>query len=194
MRITSGQHKGRILKSPEGLTTRPTSDRARQAVFNILMHAPWAGPASVLDATVLDVFAGTGALGLEALSRGAAHAVFIEDAKPALMSLRANIAACRAETISQVMAASAIAPPPRPVSLAPRQLVFCDPPYNTVDNSPDWGSQAMTALAAAGWLAPDALLVMEMAKKFPETVPPHCTVCDERSYGVAQVRFLRWQD
>jgi 16S rRNA (guanine966-N2)-methyltransferase len=192
MRITSGDFRGRILKSPEGLATRPTSDRARQAVFNILLHAGFGG-ADLLDgAAVMDIFAGTGALGLEALSRGAAHAVFIEDARPALQALRANLAACRCEGRAHVVAGSALQPPPKPAALAARQVVFCDPPYNTDAAGADLGRHAVNALAAQGWLAPGALLIMEMAKKFPEGLPGKCTQLDERGYGVALVRFLRF--
>lgn len=192
MRITSGQYRGRILQSPEGLSTRPTSDRARQAMFNILLHAAWGGISRVENTGVLDLFAGTGALGLEALSRGASHAVFSEDAPAAVTALRANIAACRSLDQSHIMVGSALTPPPRPAALAPRQIVFCDPPYNTATAGTDLGRQAITAWAQKNWLTPDCIVVMEMAKKFPETVPPDCEILDERSYGVAMVRFLRW--
>lgn len=193
MRITSGRFKGRILTSPEGLSTRPTSDRARQAVFNILMHAGFAGPDSLIDAHVIDVFAGTGALGLEALSRGAADAVFIEEARPALSALRQNIRDCRAEGDTLVIASTALSPPPRGGQTAPRSLLFCDPPYNKTAAGDNLGMKAVTALAASGWLAPGCLCVMEMAKAFPEPAPQNFTLCDTRDYGVAQLRFLRWQ-
>src|SRR6202051_1663883 len=96
MRIVAGAWRGRSLAAPPGTATRPTADRVRQALFDMLMHAPWAGRSVVEDALVLDAFAGTGALGLEALSRGAAKAVFVERAQGALLALRANIAAFRA--------------------------------------------------------------------------------------------------
>lgn len=192
MRITSGQYRGRILKSPEGLSTRPTSDRARQAVFNILLHAGWGGMTAIDGVPAIDVFAGTGALGIEALSRGAAHCVFVETAPPALAALRANIAACRCGDQAEIVAASALQPPAKPAHLAARRLLFCDPPYNTADKADDPGRHAVEALGRQGWLAPDCILVMEMAKKFPEALPTHCTLLDERSYGVALVRFLRW--
>lgn len=192
MRITSGRFKGRVLQSPQGLSTRPTSDRARQAVFNVLLHAGFAGPDNVIDATVLDLFAGTGALGLEALSRGGSHCVFAEEAKPALASLRHNIVACRVENESLVLAGSALAPPPRPQSIAPRNLVFCDPPYNRDADGAHFGLQALTAFAKQGWLATGCLCVMEMAKAFPEPLPQGATLCDERDYGVARLRFVRF--
>src|SRR5271170_6416993 len=96
MRIVAGEWRGRSLLAPSGTTTRPTADRVRQALFDMLMHAPWAGRSVIEGASVLDLFAGTGALGLEALSRGAARAVFVERDRAALTSLRANVEACRA--------------------------------------------------------------------------------------------------
>src|SRR5580698_2435785 len=96
MRIVAGEWRGRSLVAPSGTETRPTADRVRQALFDMLMHAPWSGRAVIEGAAVLDVFAGTGALGLEALSRGAATAVFIENDATALKALRTNIAACGA--------------------------------------------------------------------------------------------------
>src|SRR5271166_2589163 len=96
MRIVAGRWRGRALQAPQGAGTRPTADRVRQALFDMLMHAPWGGKSLVEGALVLDVFAGTGALGLEALSRGAANAVFVERSRAALAALRGNIDACRA--------------------------------------------------------------------------------------------------
>ncbi len=192
MRITSGQFKGKILQSPPGLSTRPTSDRARQAVFNILSHAAWCGVSRLNDAPVIDIFAGTGALGLEALSRGASHCIFVEDAPAALASLRQNIAACRMAEHSQVMPQSVLKLAPRPATCAPRQLVFCDPPYNTAsDTTRHLGMQAIAQLITGGWLAPDCLIVQEMAKALPEDIPAGCTLLDCRDYGVARLHFLR---
>src|SRR5271163_969890 len=102
MRIIGGTWRGRALQAPPGDTTRPTADRARQALFDMLLHAPWGGREAVEDAVVLNAFAGTGALGLEALSRGAATAAFIEHDRAALAALRANIAACKAEPVCRV--------------------------------------------------------------------------------------------
>ena len=96
MRIVAGIWRGRALTAPSGGATRPTADRVRQALFDMLLHAPWGGRDRITGATVLDAFAGTGALGLEALSRGAAKAHFIERDQPALAALRANIARLRA--------------------------------------------------------------------------------------------------
>ena len=125
MRIVAGAWRGRALIAPQGTATRPTADRARQALFDMLLHAPWGGRDTVEGAQVLDIFAGTGAFGLEALSRGAAHATFVEHDRAALAALRANIAACRAQDRSTVLAIDALAIPPG----EPASLVFLDPPY-----------------------------------------------------------------
>src|SRR3954468_9790446 len=102
MRIVGGAWRGRALVAPPGQGTRPTADRVRQALFDMLMHAPWGGRAVIEGARVLDVFAGTGALGLEALSRGAAFACFIDSNPLALRALRTNVAACRVEERTEI--------------------------------------------------------------------------------------------
>ncbi len=158
MRIIAGRWRGRVLAAPAGVKTRPTAERVRQALFDRLMHASWGGRALLEGARVLDVFAGTGALGLEALSRGAAHATFMEQDRAALAALRANIAACGAS--ATVLAADARHPPPG----TPCSLVFLDPPYQQSLVEP-----AVTALAAAGWLAPGALLLAELGAGDPPT-------------------------
>src|ERR1700742_3178042 len=104
MRIVAGAWRGRTLVAPSGTGTRPTADRVRQALFDMLMHAEWGGRSLIEGAVVLDVFAGTGALGLEALSRGAASAWFIEQDATALRALRANVAACEAKDRAKVLA------------------------------------------------------------------------------------------
>jgi len=111
MRIVAGAWRGRTLVAPPGQGTRPTADRVRQALFDMLMHAEWGGRAAIEDAVVLDVFAGTGALGLEALSRGAASACFIENDPTALRALRANVAACKAGDRAEILAVDAVAVP-----------------------------------------------------------------------------------
>ena len=133
---------------------RPTSDRAREALFDILAHGRFADRPVFADARVLDAFAGTGALGLEALSRGAAQASFIEKDKGVLALLRGNIAALGEEENAAVLAADALHPPS---AAAPVTLAFLDPPYGE-----DLAAPARAALAAAGWLAPDALVVVEV--------------------------------
>src|SRR6185312_2262664 len=125
MRIVAGAWRGRALIAPPGLETRPTADRVRQALFDILMHAPWCGRAVIEEARVLDVFAGTGAMGLEALSRGAASAVFVERSRAALAALRANIEACRVDDRCTILSVDALTIPARERA----DIVFLDPPY-----------------------------------------------------------------
>ncbi len=180
MRIVGGGWRGRTLVAPPGETTRPTSERARQALFDMLMHAPWASPDAVVGARVLDVFAGTGALGLEALSRGAAHATFVERDRVALAALRANIAACRAAQ-AEVIVADATALPQGP----PCTLAFFDPPYGR-----DLVSRGLASARAAGRVAPGALIVAECARA--ESLPDlDAEILAERTHGAARLVILR---
>ena len=155
MRIVAGQWRGRTLTAPTGSVTRPTADRVRQALFDMLLHAPWGGRTCVEGAIVLDVFAGTGAMGLEALSRGAARAVFVERDRAALAALRANIAACRAEDRCSVLAMDAERVP----SGEAASLVFLDPPYGQ-----GLVPLALARLHATGRIAPGALIVAETGR------------------------------
>ena len=180
MRIVAGLWRGRTLAAPAGQTTRPTSERMRQAVFDMLAHAPWAAGA-LREAEVLDVFAGTGALGLEALSRGARRAHFIEQDRAALAALRANIAACKAEAVSVVIAGDTRKPPRG----APCSLIFLDPPY-----ARGLIPQALAALAAAGWIAADAVIVAETAAEEVLELPARLVA--ERAHGAGKTWFLRW--
>ncbi|MEJ1979126.1 MAG: 16S rRNA (guanine(966)-N(2))-methyltransferase RsmD [Acetobacteraceae bacterium] len=176
MRIVAGAWRGRALQAPPGLATRPTAERLRQAVFDMLLHAPWGGRLDGL--AVLDAFAGTGALGLEALSRGAAAAWFIERDRTALAVLRGNVAACRA-TQATVLAADALHPPPG----TPCDLVFLDPPY-----AQDLLPRALAALRAAGWIAPGALVVAEAGR---DETPDLGTMLAERTHGAGRVTVWR---
>jgi 16S rRNA (guanine966-N2)-methyltransferase len=172
--------------APAGETVRPTSDRAREALFNILSHGtlaaegmPYAG------GVVLDAFAGTGAIGLEALSRGAAAAVFIEQDREALAILRKNIDALGERPRAQILPGDATRPPRATSSCA---VTFLDPPYRS-----GLAASALAALRAAGWLAPDALAVVEIGAR-EEWVPlAGFTLLDERVYGAARLVFLRRQ-
>lgn len=180
MRIIGGAWRGRALTAPPGSATRPTSDRVRQALFNRLLHAPWAGRGAVEGVAVLDVFAGTGALGLEALSRGAATAAFIERDPGALAALRANIGQCGAQDRCRVVASDARRPPPGRACA----LVLLDPPYGQGLLLP-----ALTALAASGWIGKRALLVAELGRD--EQAPP-VPVLAEWTHGAA--RMLAWRE
>jgi 16S rRNA (guanine966-N2)-methyltransferase len=184
MRIVGGRHRGRRLLAPPGEAVRPTSDRTREALFDILSHGRLAaGGLPFAGATVLDAFAGTGALGLEALSRGAGEAVFIEFERDALTSLRRNIETLEETSRSRIISGDATRPPHGAVTCA---VAFLDPPYRSGLAGP-----ALAALAAAGWLTPDALVVIETAAR--EELPPWdgFTLLDERVYGAARLIFLR---
>ena len=180
MRIIAGSLRGRRLRAPSGEATRPTADRVRQALFDMLTHAPWAENV-LTDARVLDGFAGSGALGLEALSRGAASAVFLEQSGAARAALAANIAACRMEARARVLAADATRPPPG----TPQTLILLDPPYGQGLLTP-----TLTALEAAGWLAPGALIAAELGRAEP--LPPGLgPPLAERRHGAARLAIWR---
>ena len=179
MRIIGGIWRGRRLIAPRGEGTRPTSDRVRQALFDRLLHAPWAGRDAVAGVRVLDAFAGTGALGLEALSRGAAQAVFMECDRAALDALRANVAACGAQARCRILAADAVRPPPG----APCGLVFLDPPYRQ-----GLVLAAARALSEAGWIAVGSLVIAELGR---DEAPPDTTLLARWSHGAAQMAALR---
>jgi 16S rRNA (guanine966-N2)-methyltransferase len=184
MRIVAGRHRGRRLLAPPGDTVRPTSDRAREALFNILSHGDLAADGvPFTDATVLDAFAGTGALGLEALSRGAAEAVFIERDREALAILGRNIAALGEGARCRVIPGDATRPPQATRECA---VVFLDPPYRS-----GLAASSLTALAAAGWFAPRALIAVELAAREEFAPPPGFNFVDERVYGAARLVLLR---
>jgi 16S rRNA (guanine966-N2)-methyltransferase len=183
MRIIAGRWKGRALVAPPGLATRPTSDRARQAIFDQLWHAPWAGRAVVEDAVVLDAFAGTGAMGLETLSRAAARVFFMEQDRAALAALRANITACKAGDACRVIAGDVTAPP---VAAAPCSLVFLDPPYGK-----GLVPRALAALQTKGWIAPCALIIAETGRDEENAIPPGFEVISTREHGAARLSALR---
>lgn len=181
MRIVAGRWRGKTLVAPAGDATRPTADRVRQAVFDMLAHAPWGGREAIEGADVLDVFAGTGAMGLEALSRGASHVTFIENAQAALAALRANIRAVKAEGACTVIATDALS-----VRAADRAygLVFLDPPY-----AKGLVGLALDRLRARGWLAPNALIIAETGRTEDS---PRADPLAERVHGAARVTV--WRD
>ncbi len=183
MRIIAGRHRGRPLRAPPGDTVRPTGERAREALFDILAHGRFADRPVYENARVLDCFAGTGAFGLEALSRGAAQASFIEQDRAALAVLRANIATLGEAKSAAVFAADALHPPR---AGEPCSLAFLDPPYGE-----NLAAPALAALAAARWFAPDALVVVETAARETLAPPPGFALLEERRYGAARLLFLR---
>ncbi len=187
MRIVGGSLRGRRLAALPGDAVRPTSDRAREALFNRLAHGAFSsdGASSVADALAVDAFCGTGALGLEALSRGAAQAVFIDSDAAAIACVRRNVAALGVEDRATVVQADATCPPG--ASFA-GTLAFLDAPYDA-----DSTATALEALAAAGWFAPGALCIAETAAKAPPvTAPKDFETLDRRNYGKARFSFLRF--
>jgi len=186
VRITAGAHRGLRLAVPAGRDVRPTSDRARQALFNILEHGHLRadGDSPLRGARVLDAFAGSGALGLEALSRGAAHATFMETGRAARDAIRRNVGACRAPDHVTILGADAARPPRAP---APCAIAFLDPPYRSGLAEP-----ALDALAAAGWLAAGAVCCVETAAHEPFAPPAGFAALDERRYGAARIHLLRY--
>ena len=184
MRIIGGARRGAKLEAPEGGSIRPTADRVREAVFNILVHGIEGG--DVEDAVVLDLFAGTGAMGLEALSRGAAHVTFVDSDETALRTLRANVRKLGGETQTTVLRhdATRLGRPPL-AAKAPAAIAFLDPPYRS-----DLAVPALVALAANGWLADGTLAVVETGAKETFEAPGGFTAIDERRYGAAKVTFL----
>ena len=178
MRIIAGRLKGRRLTPPKDSTSRPTADRAREALFSILNSRD----ALVEDGRVLDCFAGTGALGLEALSRGLAHATFMEQHPAALGILKTNIHDLGLAASCTVLKADATKPPP---ALAPCDLVFMDPPYNQGMVVP-----CLESLLKSRWISPSATIVAEVAAAETITLPPGFALADERRYGAAKILIL----
>lgn len=184
MRIVGGRFKGRAIAAPAGRDTRPTSDRTRESVFNVLAHADWSP--GLEGRRVLDLFAGSGALGLEAMSRGAAFALFVETDAAARGTVRDNIEALGLFGTTRIHRRDATDLGVKPAGLgAPFDLVFLDPPYHK-----GLGERALARLGEGGWISDDALIVYECAADETPATPGYATL-DERSYGAAKVLFLR---
>ncbi|WP_316160528.1 16S rRNA (guanine(966)-N(2))-methyltransferase RsmD [Bradyrhizobium sp. SZCCHNRI20481] len=181
MRVVGGRLRGRNIASPASREIRPTQDRLREALFNILVHAyddPIAG------ARVLDLFAGTGALGIEAVSRGAAFTLFVDNGAEARALLRNNVEALGLGGVTKVYRRDATdLGPAHPVE--PFSLVFLDPPYGK-----GLAEKALASLRDGGWLTPSALLVVEEAKAAFK-VPEGFTELERRTYDDTEFVFLR---
>ena len=186
MRVVAGTLKGRPLAGPDHEGLRPTSDRVRESVFNILLHG--AIGFDIEGARVLDLFAGTGALGIEALSRGAAYCLFVEQDPAARGLIRENVEDLGLGGVTRVFRRDATDLGP-----AGRQnntgftLVFCDPPYDK-----GLGPLALTSAAEGGWLAPGALVVIEDRFGAEIAPPSGFAELDRRSWGQTQVVFARF--
>ena len=185
LRIVAGKHRGRTIAAPEGQATRPTSNRARESLFNILVHANWGadGTSPLIEARVLDAFAGSGALGLEALSRGAVHVTFLDNDAQAIRLIGENLRKLGETGAAKVIRGDATRPPP---TRAGCDLVFLDPPYRSGLATP-----ALVALDEAGWIAPGAIVTVELAHNEDLAVPVGFEQVDERRYGAAKIVILR---
>jgi len=190
MRITAGRFSGRKLKPPSGLATRPTSDKVRQAVFNILAHNDFDCGFALEGAKVIDLFAGTGALGLEALSRGAAYCLFVEDGAEARGLIRENIEAFGLTGATKLWRRDATKlGAMAPGSGGPFTLAFLDPPYRK-----DLLAPALEALRDGGWLEANAIAVIECAD---DETPPQIdrfVTLDDRLYGETRIAILHFMD
>jgi len=184
VRIVGGDWRGRSLKAPAGRDTRPTTDRVRESIFNILAHGSLAG---VLEnAHVLDVYAGSGAMGFEALSRGATHATFIEKDRTAQNIIQQNACTFRVARDIVVLPLDGTKLPSPPMKAkAPFNVVFMDAPYGQ-----GMTSIALLGLRAKGWLAQDAALIIELGEKESCVIPPAFEVMDDRAFGITRVLFL----
>jgi len=184
VRIVAGTRRGRALaslgKGDPAAHLRPTTDRVRESLFNVLTNGKLGDLIS--DMQVLDLFAGTGSLGLEALSRGAAHVTFVDDSAKALKLIRQNIALCQAQEQSRVLRCDARRL--GAVQTAPFNLIFLDPPYDM-----GRGEQALASASTGGWIAPGAVLVWE--ENVAITVPSSFHQLDARRYGNTTISILR---
>jgi 16S rRNA (guanine966-N2)-methyltransferase len=186
MRIVGGNLRGRTLECPPGRDVRPTLDRVRESLFSMLLHAGrWYedGENPLFDGLVLDAFAGSGALGLEALSRGAAKAVFFERDSKAISAIEQNIRTLKLENCASVRRSDATRPMP---ASSPANLVFLDPPYGK-----DLLDPAISALHKAGWITPDTLIIAERDPKDPQPALPGLEILDSRKYGRCQIDIAR---
>jgi 16S rRNA (guanine966-N2)-methyltransferase len=187
VRIVGGRLRGRVIAAPEGRATRPTSDRARQALFNVLEHAGWSP--GLQGRRVMDLFAGSGALGLEALSRGAEVCLFVESDGRARGVIGANAAALGVADHARMDRRNATDLGLRPAAGAAYDLVFLDPPYGK-----GLGERALESLTDGGWVEPGALAVWERGADEPPVAVPGWTPLDDRRYGAARVTFLRAEE
>jgi 16S rRNA (guanine966-N2)-methyltransferase len=181
MRIVGGRLRGRALKAPASRAIRPTSERLRESIFDILVHA-YGDP--VAGARVIDLFAGSGALGLEALSRGAAFALFVEASAAARALIRANIEALALAATTRIWRADATKLGTAP---APYSLAFLDPPYGE-----GLAELALGALVAGGWLAEGALCVVEESARAKIEPPIPLRLVEERVYGDTKIAILHF--
>ena len=186
MRVVGGKFRGRALAAPQHEGLRPTSDRVREAVFNILAHGI---PDFAVDGVrVIDLFSGTGALGIEALSRGAAYCLFVEEAPEARALIRTNIETMGLTGVTRIFRRDATDLGPAG-NMEPYGLAFLDPPYGQ-----GLGERALIALRDGGWLLPDAVIVLEERASAVVSLPEGFEEIDRRTWGDTKAvlgRFAR---
>ena len=183
MRIVAGKFRGRALVAPSDRSIRPTSDRVREAMFNALAHG--AAAVEFEGARVIDLFAGTGALALEAVSRGAAYGLLVEESAEARGLIRENIEALGLTGCTRIFRRDATDLGPAG-NIEPFGLAFLDPPYGK-----GLADRALVSLLDGGWLNPGAVIVVEEKDRIAVAVPPALTILDQRSYGDTQVMLIR---
>ena len=183
MRVVGGQFRGRTLTAPASQAIRPTTDRARESLFNVLMHL---GGEPIDQARVLDLFAGTGALGIEALSRGAKFCLFVDDGVESRGILRTNIEGLGLNGCTKVFRRDATSLGPA-TPHEPFNVVFADPPYRK-----GYGEKALQSAADNGWLATNSLVVLEEAADATLSMPEEFALFDARNYGDTIIRLYRW--
>jgi 16S rRNA (guanine966-N2)-methyltransferase len=183
MRVVAGRFRGRALVTPEDMSIRPTSDRVRESVFNILAHG--IEGFSLAGARVIDLFSGTGALGIEAVSRGAAYCLFVEEAAEARALIRRNVEALGLTGETRIFRRDATDLGPAG-NMEPYGLAFLDPPY-----CKGLGEKALSGLAEGNWLTPGAVCVLEERAGANLSIPPPFEQLDTRTWGDTEVRFLR---
>lgn len=187
MRIVAGKHKGKRLATPKDRRVRPTPDRVREALFSILVQRLSGGrPELPPETRVLDLFAGTGALGLEALSRGAAHATFMDTDRDSVALIDRNVRGLGEEKRTTVVKRDATRPGPADGDY---NLVFLDPPYGE-----NLAPATLTALKDDGWLAEDAVIAVELGKKTAFDPPGGFAVTADRVYGNTRILILKTTD
>ena len=183
MRIVAGKFRAKRIEAPKGLTTRPTSDRVRQALFNVLEHG--APQFDFAGARVLDLFAGSGALGLEAMSRGARFCLFVEESADARASIRRNVEALSLTGVTKIWRRDATKLG-EAGTLAPFDLIFLDPPYGR-----GLGLRALQSAAAGGWIKDGAIAVLEDRADAEIELPAAFQQLDARIYGETKIVVMR---
>ena len=184
MRIIAGKHRGRVIGRPPSMITRPTMDRVRESIFNMLTHSDIENKIDYIqDAMVLDAYAGSGALGLEALSRGAKYIYFFDKNTRALATVRENAWSMGEAETTKIMKADATKPP---ASSQPMDLILLDPPFGK-----NLVAICLPALLKAGWIDQNSLIVAEIATREQLNLPENFSIIREKIYGTAQVFFIK---